>query len=403
MGLQAWPLRPLFLDEKRVQDICCGLKNMLERFRQELLGALARPRELQQKLHLGPETLAAFRWETTLHDPDLLSAFRPDGFLYEDRYLVSEFNVGGGLMATLAYTELLHDLLYEGPVQQSLAWGDPHPGRPFQAYLKLLGRRLQGVSEPTVALLMPSEEKDQVYDWEYELFFQLFDRAKIRHLLVDERELYLDGQGALRETSTDHLVHAVIALTTGECYLPQAQRLQQITEKLSSKNQRHVTLHPYSCLGFGKGCLPWLSEKEALSEPKKDSFPVELASSHWPDQERGDEYRLEKERWVLKKAWSGKNTFVGCSSHGRVWNRALGEALSSSESILQEYTSLPKIVLPCLIEGRSIERIPVRFELSPFIIDGDYAGALVRYAPDMEGLVLSPSPADLGITIVIVH
>ena len=333
-------------------------------------------------------------------DPDLLSAVRPDGFLYHDRYLVSEFNVGGGLMATLAYTELLHDLLYESPVQRSLSWGEGSSSRPFQAYLRLLGRRLHKVPSPVVALMIPSEEKDQIYDWEYKLFFQLFDRAKLRHLLVDESELYLDGEGVLRQSSSERVVHAVIALTTGECYLPQPRRLQQIIHKLSSPNQRHTTLHPYSCLAFGKGCLPWLSQDDSSRESSGDTFPVELASSHWPDLRRADEYRLEKERWVLKKAWSGKNTFVGCSSHGRIWNRALGEALSSSESILQEYTSLPKIMLPCLIDGSSIERIPVRFELSPFIIEGDYAGALVRYAPDTEGVVLSPSPADLGITAV---
>ena len=45
----------------------------------------------------------------------------------------------------------------------------------------------------------------------------------------------------------------------------------------------------------------------------------------------------------------------------------------------------------------------VRFEVSPFIIDGDYAGAFVRYAPDREGVLLSPSPGDVGMTLVLAY
>ena len=49
---------------------------------------------------------------------------------------------------------------------------------------------------------------------------------------------------------------------------------------------------------------------------------------------------------------------------------------------------------------KDIHWIDVRVEVSPFIVDGEYCGAIARYAPDAQGLILSPPPADMGMTIV---
>jgi hypothetical protein len=38
--------------------------------------------------------------------------------------------------------------------------------------------------------------------------------------------------------------------------------------------------------------------------------------------------------------------------------------------------------------------------LSPFLVDGRYVGAIARYAPDAEGLIMSPPPENMGLTNV---
>ncbi len=398
LGLAAWPLRPLFLDLTFLKQISKQISNLLEIYRDSLLSRLGDLDGLASQLRLPTDVLAALHLGDALKDPDLLSAARPDGFLYQSRYVVSEFNVGGGLFATLSYTEVLHELLFEGPVADSLNWVTSGSQRPFRTYLRLLKERMGPVDDPTIAMMLPSEEKAQLHDWELDLFVRLWQAQGMRALFLDEQDLAHDARGVLRERTQDRPIHAVVALSTGECYLPQPERLSHITSKLGRQSRAHAFFHPLACLCFGKGCLPSLS-KSAPPFRNRENPSVELASSHWPDPDRASEYRLEKSNWVMKRAWSGKNTFVGHSSHGRVWNRALQKALDESGSILQAYSPLPTVLLPCLID-RKIVKLPVRFELSPFLIGSEYAGAMVRYAPDADGVILSPSPADLGITIV---
>jgi hypothetical protein len=67
---------------------------------------------------------------------------------------------------------------------------------------------------------------------------------------------------------------------------------------------------------------------------------------------------------------------------------------------MQRYLRLPRTTLPVSRDGVTIEWIPVRVELSPFVIEGAYAGAIARYAPDAEGLILSPPPPEMGMTMV---
>lgn len=397
LGLSAWPLRPLFFDLDVLRDISNKIFEMLQNYKARLLSRLDDLDGLARELRLDPQILVAMQLGAALTDRDLLSAARPDGFLYRDRYAVSEFNVGSGLFATLSYTEVLSDLLLTGPVADSLGWLNSGPQNPFRSYIKLVRERFSEVDDPTVALLVPDEEKRHLYDWELDLFARLWRNLGIRTLVLDARDLALDSQGVLRETSEGRQIEIVIALSSGEWYLSQPDYLAEITSKLLSQGRPHAYLHPLACLCFEKGCLPLLCQSEGGDDSKKSS--VGLVPSHWPDPNRATEYRLGKSDWVIKRAWTGKNTFVGHSSHGRVWNRAVESALADSTSILQEYSPLPTICMPYLIDQK-IEKIPVRFELSPFLIDSDYAGALVRYAPDADGVVLSPSPADLGITIV---
>jgi hypothetical protein len=395
LGLQAWPLRPLFIDQTVLGQICAQMQAMLERFRGLLQSELANHDGIEG-LGLDRRILESLGLERALGDPELLSLYRPDGFFHGDRYIISEFNVGSGLMATLAYTEVLEDLLCQSPIYRSLGWSAP--SRPFRSYLRHLRGRFPSESEVTLALLLPMEEKELIYDWELDLFSRLWKDSEFRVLFVDESELYRDSRGTLRDIHKHQPVHGVVLVSTGENYLEDPEKLASIASRLHWEGASDVLFHPLACLAFGKGCQPRM-HLDSLPPLGSPAVSAELAATHWPDSERADEYRLEKQRWVIKRAWSRKNTFVGCNCHGRLWNQAVAQALDGGLAIIQEYHPLPTLDLPFLIDG-AIEKVPIRFELSPFVIGGTYAGALVRYAPSAEGVILSPSPPDLGITIV---
>jgi len=110
-------------------------------------------------------------------------------------------------------------------------------------------------------------------------------------------------------------------------------------------------------------------------------------------------HRLHREDFVLKRSFVDKHTFAGIATGGRLWNRMLERALAEGGYLLQGYRPMSQATVPVLLDER-IEWLPVRFEVSPFIIDGAFAGAMVRYGPDVDGVVLSPPPDGMGFGLV---
>ena len=153
-------------------------------------------------------------------------------------------------------------------------------------------------------------------------------------------------------------------------------------------------LSPLSGLCLDKGTLPWV----ARHLPSSD-FRIEIPETHVPTAEREVEYRLTREKWVLKRAFDGKDTHAGCSTPGRVWNKVVARALASGGYIMQDYKPMPTSLVPVSRDGETIDWVPVSFELSPFLVEGRFAGGAVRYAPQAAGLVMSPPPPGMGFAL----
>lgn len=395
LACRAWPLRPLFLKGDRLQAIATALVRRLESCRDRLLSMARaeRPKTMAANLNFPEQLLEQLDLEAGLRSPDFLSAARPDGFLHPDRFVVSEYNVGSGLMATLSYTEVLFELLAEGPVARKLGLKDGNFGRPFQNYLSLLRRRAPSGSAAHIALFSPAEEHKDVYLWEKELFETLLERNDFTVEFMNEHSLEVDSEDRLVSGRTGRTFQLLLQMTTGEFFLQAPNSLRSSKYLRGARAGSVPHMHPLVCLLLGKGILP------ANLGGAGDENSVRVAGATYPTQKAAPEYRLNKDKYVIKRSWSGKDTVVGCSTGGRAWNRILAEAIASKDFIIQDYHPLPTTRLPYLVDGK-LEYIPVRFELSPFLIEGKYCGSLVRYAPEAEGLRLSPSPSDMGMTIV---
>ncbi len=370
LGGQAWPLRPLFLERRKLDYLSQALYDELAKCQDRLLRASADLDTLCRELRLDSRFLKALDPSGGLANKELLSVFRPDGFYHSDRFLISELNLGPGLEVSLLYTDVLHRILARSPVMTALGWAPEAISRPFETYLNRLGP----LGSETTRVVFFSPELEQVHAWEQTLLLQLCRESGLEAILTNQEG---DWEGC----------DLVVRFTVGETYLENPDRLQSSSFRDSM-----------AAFLFGKGLLPWLHENFSPAAGP-EGFELELLSTEWPNPEQVSRYRLNKDDYVLKRAWLGKQTAVGCSSHGRAWNSLLALTLEKQTHVLQSYHPLPVVLMPVLVDNR-VERIPVRFELSPFIIEGRYAGALVRYAPDREGVILSPSPPDLGFTMV---
>src|SRR5690606_32732797 len=138
-----------------------------------------------------------------------------------------------------------------------------------------------------------------------------------------------------------------------------------------------------------KGTLPLLSRLEGWPVVEADGFEVQCAATAWPRPDEAAALRTEKDHLVLKRSFTGKDTWIGPVTPGRQWNRIVDEACRTADYVVQEALPLARCSMPVVIDDR-IEWIDVRCELSLFILEGRYAGGFARYAPDAEGLVLSP-------------
>jgi len=159
-------------------------------------------------------------------------------------------------------------------------------------------------------------------------------------------------------------------------------------------------IKPLASLLMDKGTMPLMQETQQWPQTSESGFHFDLASTAFPSREHAAEYRHNQAAYVLKRAFDGKHTVIGCKAGGREWNKVLDDALRGQDYIIQEYVPLPRTRMPISTDGKTIHWVDVRVEVSPFIIDGEYRGAIARYAPDAQGLILSPPPPDMGMTIV---
>ncbi|MBK7857202.1 MAG: hypothetical protein IPJ65_01005 [Archangiaceae bacterium] len=159
---------------------------------------------------------------------------------------------------------------------------------------------------------------------------------------------------------------------------------------------------PLAATLMDKGMLPLMGEDERLFSravgPK--GFRFEIAPTHFPQGRPAARYVRERERWVMKRAFDGKDTHIGISRSERLWREVAQVVTHEPGYVAQEYVSLPRARLPVFVDEKHLEWVDSKVELSSFIYDGHFGGAAARHAPDAEGLVMSDIPEGYGFSTV---
>ncbi len=404
-----FPLRPFFLKQRRVDFIASSLHDAFGKLFAKLAAHATDKRWLQRHIPLAPGVWDVLDVKAGLQSDSLRKILRPDGFLYPDRYLLTEINFGNGIIVSNAYTEGVYDFFARSPAFRSLGW-DVAAGiqRPFLGYTKMIHALVrQTAGRPRVALLAHSYEWDTILGYPKRVIQQIqYARKRLKAdgidtFLVHEGDISVDARGKARIRGERKPVDLVLMITIGTSFMDEPHRLKTDLKALRGAKVGDVRLaKPLVSLGFDKGTLPYFRAMKGWPRRDGRDFRVELAQTLYPSAKHVPQLQREQRDWVLKKAFDGKDTHVGVSTAGRLWKRVLDDASRSQEYIAQRYASMPRARMPVLIDDKHLEWLDVRVELSPFIFEGRFGGALARYAPDAEGLVLSPPPEGMGLTTV---
>jgi hypothetical protein len=405
-----WPLRPLFIRRELLDFTARAIHRNFQRLTRKLLPLADSPEKLARKVPIDARVYRALDVKASLQSELFLELLRPDGFLFPDRYVLSELNFGNGSIVSNAYTEVLFDYYRTCPAMRAAGTDvERQLPRPFQAYAQLIRRLIPPeVKKPFVALLAHSHEHSVILSWEERVIQQVYfaqrmlEAAGLPNRLVHETDVRVDREGQAR-LRTGRKVDAVVQITIGSSFMDEPWRLAPGGDLSALRGPRvgnAPLLKPVVSVCMDKGTMPFFGQLPSWPARHRSGFEVVQAPTEYPEREHAAHYRLHKDDYVLKRSFDGKDTHVGRATHGRVWNTVLEQALGSWDYVLQRYQSLPRTVMPVALDERTIEWVPVRVELSPFIIGGRYAGAIARYAPDAEGLVLSPPPPDMGLTTV---
>lgn len=403
-----WPLRPLFVPRRALEFLARALHRQFDALRRRLIPVAADPTALSRHIPLPSDLYRSVDMRAGLRSRNLLSIMRPDGFLLNNGFLLTEVNFGNGAMVSNAYSETLFHLFAGSPAFKGGSWAPKaRLGRPFAATLQMIRARLAGVERPRVALLAHHWEHKTILGWEprviQQLYFaqRLMQRAGIRNVLVNEEDLVVDRGGVARTRKDNKPVDAVVMVTIGTSFMDEPHRLLGDLKHLrGSRVGRAPLIKPLASLCMDKGTMPFMHQELSWPCVMDDWFHVDLASTAFPVRRHAAEYRLHRERYVLKRAFDGKDTVIGVATGGRQWNAAVDDAVDQHGYVIQEYVQLPRTTMPISPDGKHIEWVQVRVELSPFIVDGRYAGAIARFAPDAEGIIMSPPPPDMGMTCV---
>jgi hypothetical protein len=404
-----WPLRPMFLSHKTLQGIATSLTRGFDQLRQQLIEKVTDIDWLAEQLPIPREMFENLDFLASLQSDEFLCYLRPDGFLYHDHFTLIEPNFGNGATISNAYTEIIYDYFAHSPVMKTLGWDcEAHLDRPFQGYLQMLQQRIPpGKKEPFVALFCHHWEFQVIKSWEERVVQQIYlaqqvmEQAGIKSRIVHEDAFFIDEHGQTFLKEDNQQVDCIAQFTIGTSFMDEPELFTDSLHHLRGPKVGDVSLvKPIACVCIDKGTMPLLATMPEWSQPGADGFPIHIPTTAYPERGLAAEYRLNKNNYVLKKSFDGKDTHVGISTHGRIWNRILHKALDGTDYVIQKYEAMPRTTMPMCFDGKHIEWVPVRVELSPFLVDGRYVGAIARYAPDAEGLIMSPPPENMGLTNV---
>lgn len=383
------PLRPLFLSRERLDRICGALHRHVVALGQ----ALAADGVDEDLFPFPADVLAATHAREVFQSPRFGLVLRPDGFLFDGHFALSEPNHANGYLISATYPEAVH------AVFAALGLAD-RVEVPVRRIFQMLHAQTR-VERPRLALFWHSEEHAIIKDW----------NARTQGILKWlPRALERDGFDVVFAHEDDLSV-----ATNGDCVcegkrvdlvlqIPIGTHFLYAPDRLAGGDLAHLSgdrighapfLQPLAHLAIDKGTMPFWQTLPCWAETP-DVVPI---PTHFPTADRASAYRLEKAQWVLKRSFEGKDTHAGVSANARVWNRALETAMATREYVMQPYVRMSVAPMPVIDRGR-VEWISASIELSLFVIDGAYSGAFARFLPEGDGHVLSPPPPNMGFTLV---
>ena len=405
-----WTVRPFLLPISRLQFIASAFHGALSTLRNAIQDAAARRGAVTRLLPVHPEFEECFDVAAGAASPAFLSHFRPDGFLFEERFVLSEINYGNGITISCSYTEAVADYWRHHPLIKRLGWDiEQMHCRPLPWYINVARRFARPVASPAVALLAHSEEWQTMRGFPKRVMDQIhfvcraFEKAGMQARTVTEQDVSLDKRGNLRFDKDGRRVDLLMFITVGSTFLDRPELLRK------GGALHHLTLprigdtwvlKPLAGLMVDKGALPLLGRLDG-SRRMQDGFRFEIPHTEYPADAGAPRYLRRRANWVLKRSFDGKDTSVGAVSTPAEWRSAVDAAVGGYHYVAQRYVSIPRAEVPVFVDEQHLEWVPSRVELSPFIYDGAFGGAGVRHAPDAEGVVMNHFPDGYGYSIAL--
>lgn len=327
--------------------------------------------------------------EDEAEDPRLALMFaRPDVVVSRSGTKVLEFNTGQG-----GYTEqqVMHETWRK--IYGGTAASDPDTLRHWA--LALSRATTRNGDKPTQLCVLASRQDypDEVLD------FEAFFGVQARHMNELGIECFVCEPEELDSRLADRSPDSCIGLRNFQAF---EWRLHDIDvaplQRAIDRGFKFYTPQEAAMVD-NKRLLAWLSSKTCHLSPEESRLVDELVpwTRELVARGRGADdlyaYTLEnREDLVLKRcvSVSARDVVVGRLVTCERWRAAVNDAYLAGDSIVQEFVEHESAEVYLEIDGRPVARrvYPV---LSPFFVDGEYAGCTARYIPDGS---VKPSSVD---------
>ena len=312
---------------------------------------------------------------------------RLDSFVTTDAYKFVELNAESP--AGVAYSEVLVDLFLELPIVKRFQ--EKYRLRRFRARDAMLQtllachREAGGKTEkPLIAIV---DYEDVPTRTEHHLFREFFEAKGYPSVVCDPRHLTYEG-GRLRHDGRG--IDIVYKRLLVNEFL---ERIDQLQPLLSAARDRAVTMvNPFRCKPIHKKAIFAVLTDDEL-QPLFTAGERAAIAAHVPWTRRVREGRTKRDGrevdlvphirgnrdgLVLKPndEYGGKGVHIGWEMTEAEWDKALGEALSSS-FVVQAKVDLLRETFPEIgPSGLTFRDLVV--DLDPFVFDGEVEGFLTR-------------------------
>jgi hypothetical protein len=393
-----WALRPFFVPAHVLEFVAASIHARLLGLTARLRALASKRGALRRALPQLPESFErCIDAAEGLASPYWMGHLRPDGFLFEDRYVLSELNFGNGMSVSTGYTELVADYWHGHPVLRRLGLDVARMHRrPLSRYLDVIRRAMRPSRRPFVALLTHREEWDVILSYpprvihQFEYVQRELYRLGIESRIVTQDELVVGRDGNPRVVGDPRRPDLVMLVTIGGAFLDHPPLAHLRGARIGEVS----IVKPLAAVLMDKGVLPMMLELEpSFAARSVRGYRFEIAPTHVVERGR----RYPRGDWVFKRAFCGKETHVGASMSPAQWKHATARR---EGFVAQRYVSMPRATIPVLADEKHLEFVESRVELSSFIYDGAFGGGAARHAPDAEGLVMSDTPEGYGFSTV---